>query len=307
MAENQPATERQITGEDLISELIRNMELGRFKIRYTTLLPCIFRIYLHAEDYELLRPVLPYLATEARRAAEERLEELNQAAQPSALARRLGVPSGPPMEFKILEDWTIEFHADHEDKLQRGDIEIYSELGSAPRQEYGAGSLTRRITRRSSQGKTSTEVLPAASQVSSALSGTAANELAGEEVAGQDMAAEEVFAWLRYKDKGGAQRYAMTKNQVVIGRGGKSFWVDVKLETEPDVSREHCRLRRDPGNGKFYLKDVSQFGTSVDGKRIPSSLEKAGGEERDKNVEVPLPRRCIIGLADTLSIEFEVA
>ena len=82
---------------------------------------------------------------------------------------------------------------------------------------------------------------------------------------------------------------------MVIGRGGKSFWVDVKLNAPPDVSREHCRIRRDDSNGRFYIRDVSQYGTVVNGTRIPS----------DNNIEVPLPERCRITLADVVDLEFE--
>ena len=59
----------------------------------------------------------------------------------------------------------------------------------------------------------------------------------------------------------------------------------------PDVSREHIRLRRDPATGKFYLKDLSRLGTTIDGQKAPSSIEFAGGEKRDKNLEVELPAR----------------
>jgi hypothetical protein len=38
----------------------------------------------------------------------------------------------------------------------------------------------------------------------------------------------------------------MAKNQIVIGRGGRDYWTDLKLNTLPDVSREHVRLRREP-------------------------------------------------------------
>ena len=71
----------------------------------------------------------------------------------------------------------------------------------------------------------------------------------------------------------------------------------------PDVSREHCRIRRDAATGRFFLKDVSQFGTTLDGVRVPSSLS----EERDTNIEVELPSRATISLADVFTLEFEAA
>jgi predicted component of type VI protein secretion system len=99
----------------------------------------------------------------------------------------------------------------------------------------------------------------------------------------------------------------MAKNQVVIGRGGKSFWVDLRLAAPPDISREHCRIRRDPETGRFFLKDVSQFGTTIDGKRVQASLQSKDGEDRDQNIESPIPSRAVIGLADSVFLQFEVA
>ena len=72
------------------------------------------------------------------------------------------------------------------------------------------------------------------------------------------------------------------------------------------VSREHCRIRRDPATGKFSIKDVSQYGATVDGQRIPTSLERAAdGSKIDRNVEAPLPARAKAGLADVFFLEFE--
>lgn len=86
-------------------------------------------------------------------------------------------------------------------------------------------------------------------------------------------------------------------DQVVIGRGGKSYWVDVRLDAPADVSREHCRIRRDAASGRFYIRDASQFGTFIDGIRIPSSVGSEAGAEQ------PLPSRCSIGLAGVLTID----
>jgi pSer/pThr/pTyr-binding forkhead associated (FHA) protein len=101
--------------------------------------------------------------------------------------------------------------------------------------------------------------------------------------------------------------FPIRKKQVVIGRGGKSFWVDLKLDAPADVSREHCRIRRDPATGQFFLKDVSQFGTTIDGKKVTTSLETKDGQNRDANVEAPIPSRAVIGLADTVFLNFEAA
>jgi len=43
----------------------------------------------------------------------------------------------------------------------------------------------------------------------------------------------------------------MTKDEIVVGRGGRDYWTDIKLETLPDVSREHFRLRATRRAGSF--------------------------------------------------------
>lgn len=288
MPEEPIATERSLTGDDIISEILRNSDAGQFSIRRTVLLPSIYHVYLHPADYELIRPVIPALTAEARAALIERADELNRKARPSAVVKMLGLDSAKTLEYKILDpDWTVEFHPDAEDKLGRGDLEVFSELASAARPEF-EGAMTRHVTRKRAGGEMSSFAAP--------VSHTDATVQVAPP-------AEAVFGWLRYENAGSPQVYAMTKPQIVIGRGGKAFWVDVKLDAPPDVSREHCRIRRDPATGRFFLKDVSQFGTTLDGMRLPSSLEG----ERDANIEVELPARASISLAGVFPLEFEAA
>ena len=71
----------------------------------------------------------------------------------------------------------------------------------------------------------------------------------------------------------------MTKDQIVVGRGGRDYWTDIKLETLPDVSREHFRLRRDPATGQFFLKDLSRLGTTINGEKAPSQHRVRGRRE----------------------------
>jgi hypothetical protein len=249
-------------------------------------------VYLHPSDFDLIRPVVPALTAEARADLIEKLDECNRKARPSAVVKILGFDSQKSVEYKILDpDWTIEFHPDAEEKLSRGDVEVFSELASAQRPDFD-GALTRHVTRRRADGE---------------MSSFAAASAPGGEVTAQvpspSAAADAVYGWLRYDDSGAPRVYAITKPQTVIGRGGKTFWVDVKLNAPPDVSREHCRIRHDLSTGRFFLKDVSQFGTALDGVRVPPSLSG----ERDTNVEVEVPARATISLADVFTLEFEAA
>jgi hypothetical protein len=221
--------------------------------------------------------------SEAKTALTERVESWNRDAKPSKIAKYLGVGPEREITYRILDpEWSIEFHPDLEDKLTRGEIEVYSELASAPRPEF-EGAMTMHVTKRRSDGTAAAPEETATLRKPAAATG------------------DQPVATLRYKDNLGQHEFVITKDQVVIGRGGKSYWVDIRLEAPPDVSREHCRIRRNPASNQFYIRDVSQFGTSVDGKRIPKSVGT------DSEAEHLLPKRCTIDLAGVVTIEFEAA
>ncbi len=253
-------------------------------------MPCIFNVYLHADDFEQIRPISGFVRSEAKLALNEHLATLNKGSSLPSVTKWLGLTAGRQPEFKALHpDWSIEFHRDVEERLRRGDIEIYSELGSSEQEDLGAGAKTTFITRRpveSTPPESPTEATQSSVQ--------------------HPRTDRQAQAYLRYTGEAGPTTFPITRDQTVIGRGGKAFWVDLKIEGPADVSREHCRIRRDPATGKFSIKDLSQYGTTVDGEKIPSSLERgANGEKMDRNIEVPLPLRAKIGLADVFFLDFE--
>jgi hypothetical protein len=274
----------QITGDDIISELIRNVDAGQFKVGHTVLLPCRFNVYLHDQDFALVDPIAQVVRREAKDALREHLERLNKVRPQHGLLQKLRPADAESRrEYKILEkDWSIDFHRSEEDRLSPGEIEIYSDLGSEKKAEFGAGAKTTFVTRHPADGAFTRNA-------------TENSELPGRP-----------FAIVRYTDQLGEKVFAMTRDEIVIGRGGKAVWVDVKLEGPPDISREHCRIRRDAGTGHFSIKDLSQYGTAVNGKAIPTSIERTEhGDRVDRNIEVPLPPAAKITLADVLVIEFE--
>ena len=86
---------RKLDGHLIIGELIRNMELGRFEMAYSTLLPCIFRVYLHPEDHSRLQGVIGLIVEDARRALSARVSKLNT---PATI---MGIPGRRPKEHRI--------------------------------------------------------------------------------------------------------------------------------------------------------------------------------------------------------------
>src|SRR5690242_7049819 len=106
-----------LTGDDIISELIRNVDEGSFKVGHTVLLPCRFNVYLHEQDFALIHPIAQVVRREAKQALTEHLDSLNQVRPQPRLMKRLGLAKSPDKaEYKILEkDWSVEFHRWEED------------------------------------------------------------------------------------------------------------------------------------------------------------------------------------------------
>ena len=122
-------------------------------------------------------------------------------------------------------------------------------------------------------------------------------------VSGSFATVADVLARLSYEDNEGRHIYYMKKDQILIGRRDESTsHLDVALATRPDVSREHLRIRHDAQSGTFALQDLSQYGASVNGRRVPVP---SGSVEDARPAWHPLPSVAEIGLADIVFIHFE--
>jgi len=278
--------DRTATARDIIHEILRNMREGLEPLHYSTLPPAIYHVYLHPDDMERLRGIFPRITDEARRALDAELESFRK----PSIAEKLKLSKSSPPVAAPEGGWQIRIIENTDDGVAPGDIVIHSELAMPAKAEFGAGSLTKRI---------STRRLAGAESASQSYDTVAAAPAAA--------ANDGAFAIIEYQDAGGRKTYRMTKDQIVVGRGGRDYWTDLKLETLPDVSREHFRLRRDPATGQFFLKDLSRLGTTINGEKAPSSIEFAEGEKRDRNVEAPVPAKARIGLAEVLFLDFRSA
>lgn len=290
-----PASAREI-----ILEIVRNMREGLEPLHFSTLAPTLYHVYLHPDDMERLRGIVPRIMDEARRALDGELESLNRA----TLGERLKVARRAEPKITPPEGgWQIQILENTDEDVAPGDIVIYSELALPAKSEFGSGSMTKRIATRRLAGEQTVSAQYAAT--TSAVPGDAATGAAGGGSAPAPAPdAGSGYAVIEYDDNGGHKVFEVTKDQIVVGRGGRDYWTDLKLETLPDVSREHFRLRRDPASGKFFLKDLSRLGTTINGEKAPSSIDFSDGDKRDRNVEVPLPDRARIGLAGVVFLEF---
>jgi hypothetical protein len=236
--------EKRLSGRIIIDELIRNMDLGRFELAYTVLLPCVFTIYLNPEDYTRLSGVFDLIVEDANRVLRNRVAELNT--KPSVFGRWRSAKRAK--EFKIAcRDWVIEFLPDGEVPL--GDIEIHSELNEAAQPGYRGVKTT--LTDREPS--------------------VTSDRVRGSETR---KSADRVYAEVRYEDDSGPQLYRMTQNEVRVGRGGSDQPMDLALYAGDEVSREHLLLKRDPATGVFVVVDRSTNGTWLDGRRLKRGIEE---------------------------------
>ena len=273
----------------LIDAIVDNMRQNLEELKYATLAPSRYTVYLSSAELTRLEGIIPRLQAEAARALDEELARHNR---PSWLRRQAAsLPWLPdwagrrrtPIE-NAAQRWHIEFLPDTDgDLASEGDIIVHSDLMLAPDLELGVGERTRRITTmRMGDHKTTR------SQVVAAKAAAPDGDRGGP-------GAGRVLARLVFEDNLGRHEHDVVGAQTTIGRGGLAFPVDVRVSTSEDVSREHARIRRDEQTGQFFLIDLSSLGTTLNGRHVPRGVE----------AETALPRQARIGLADTVYLDFE--
>jgi hypothetical protein len=278
-----------VTPAEIIDLMLEEFRAEILELRYSYVVRSVFQVYLSGKDLKRLAPVLELTKTQAIRALNEALAALNK--------KRLRIPglaSNHKRYEMIGEGWVVEFHENTDDDADENPLIIQSEF--APREAIDRerddriGTETVRITRRASSGltTTTTETIRSAAMLNRTVNNV-------------------VYATIDYQDERGTQQYEMTKERIKIGRGAADTWVDLRLHAKQDISREHVQVRLDPATGRFFIKDLSTYGTTVDGKKLLPSIDRANGAENDLNIEAPLPAKAKISLAGVLTLQFRAA
>ena len=130
---------------DLIEAVVDNMRKNLEPLKYSTLAPSRFTVYMHPTEYARLEGIIPIL--ESRPSG--RLP-MNCTAQPAladhAVARAAHERSCSRKSTTPAPQWQVEFRADPDGDMNEGDLLIDSELVLPARPELGVGERTRRIT-----------------------------------------------------------------------------------------------------------------------------------------------------------------
>lgn len=268
---------------DIIEAVVENMRKNLEPLKYSTLAPSRYTVYLHPTEYGRLEGIIPILREQTLRALSDELQSLNRRSAVRQWVDRFRRSIDPEIR-NAAPAWQVEFLADPDGEMDEGDLLIDSELVLPADPDLGVGERTRRITTVHAGERTATRehtVTPTASPV-------------------------PALARIAYDDDAGHHAFEIVKDSVTIGRGGIAFPVDVRIATSPDVSREHARIRRDPQNGRFFLIDLSSLGTTLNGRHVPKGYDEVGGSKRENGAETPLPESARIGLADTVFLDFRI-
>ena len=268
---------------DLIDAVLDNMRRNLEPLKYSTLAPSRYLVYVHPAEFARLEGILPILEQQTMRALAEALDALNRQ---SALQRYTGRFFGKrPADVQKAADWHVTFLPDPDEAVGEGDILVDSELLLPETTEPGSGERTRHVsTLRSGQHTTTRERTVARKP---------------------DAVAPRLAARVTYEDADGRHTFDIVKDSVTIGRGGVTYPVDIKIASSVDVSREHARIRRDPTADRYFLIDLSSLGTTLNGRHIPPGFAIVEGSKRENGAETELPDRARIGLAETVFLNFE--
>ena len=268
---------------DIIDAVVANMRQNLERLKYSTLAPSRYIVYLHPAEFERLETIVPVLQEQTVRALDEELRRLNAASATHRWMRRIA--REPASEVRnAATDWHIAFLADPDDELKEGDLLVDSELLMPARPDLGLGDQTRKIaTLQSGQRATTIE------RIINSPASASTPKLLGR---------------IEYDDESGHHFYDVTKDGFTIGRGGIAYPVDIRIVSSADVSREHARIRRDSASDRFFLIDLSTLGTTLNGRHVPKGFDEVDGTKRENGSETPLPDVANIGLAGTVFLDF---
>ena len=267
---------------DLIEAVVDNMRKNLEPLKYSTLAPSRFTVYVHPTEFARIEGIIPILEEQTIRALADELHTLNHRRSIKRWLARLTGDQAPQIDNAGAK-WQIEFRADPDDDMNEGDVLIDSELVLPARPDLGVGERTRHITTMHTGHRTTTRE---------------------HTVNRAPQSAPPVFARVVYDDVSGPHSHDVVKDSVTIGRGGIAYPVDIRIVSSVDVSREHARIRRDPQTARFFLIDLSSLGTTLNGRHVPRGYEEHEGAKRENGVETPLPDTARIGLADIVFLDF---
>jgi len=291
------------TGEKIADEIEREMEERLYPLRNVTLAPAEYHVYLHPDDFAYVEGIGPRIIEDVQTCLNALVQRLNH----RSIWSRLTTPHRfPPIEVPA-GGWAIHLKASVNDEVNPGEIGIHSRLTVPASARFGSGAGTIRITETVVAGadrrsRTRTEAIPTESHRPTVAAPMAVAASATEPALAlvpPPLPRTVTISGPRllYRDDNGEHVHPINKDLIKIGRGGAEHWVDVMVSAGAQVSREHCRIRRDD-SGRLFLQDVSTWGTYLNGEPVEKFVD---GEAVAREHE--LAHGASIRLADAVTLE----
>ena len=266
---------------DIIDAVVANMRQNLERLKYSTLAPSRYTVYLHPSEFARLETIIPVLQEQTIRALDEELRRLNAAGSSPRWMRR--VERAPEIR-NAAADWHIEFLADPDEELKEGDLLVDSELLMPARPDLGLGEQTRKIATLQS-GQRATTIEHTISRPTSPL---------GAEASGPYRVRRRVRSSFLRRDQGLLHHRARWHR----ASGGHPHRL---------VCRRVSRARPHPpgfGERSVFVIDLSTLGTTLNGRHVPKGFDEVDGTKRENGSETPLPDVAKIGFAGTVFLDF---
>lgn len=261
----------KLSGRVIIRTILDNMREQVEELQYSKVVPSAYDVHLHGDDHARFEGLASEIAAEAVRALQEELDALNR---PTRLDRVREIARRPRVPYKKVGPWVVRIARDPEGAVPRGRALVVSQIALAG--DSYEGQRTRRIATLSSPPEPPAGDPPVTGRPATLPDAGAAP-----------------LGLLIWDDESGAHRFPITAGEVTVGRDAEGSAADVRLATVADVSRLHVRIRHLPGERRFTIEDLSQFGTAVNGE----ALERGAPRELDPPAE--------IRLAGAITLRFE--
>jgi len=284
------------TGDRIASEVEREMEERLYRLRHVVLAPAEYHVYLHPDDYRQIEDIAARIALDVQLCLNSLVERLNRRSRLSEFIARRRAPVEIP-----AGGWAIYIKPALNNEVGPGELGIHSRLSVPGASRFGGGAGTTRIAQTVVSGterRTTVRNEPDPTPPGVLQDGVAGSSPGSGR---PPQPPSRPSARLTYSDDRGAQTFVLTKELIKIGRGGSAHWVDLTLVTDAKVSREHCRIRRDP-SGRFFIQDLSAWGTFLNGEPVPKYADGAAAKATEREITDGATLR----LADAVTLEFRV-
>jgi hypothetical protein len=276
----------------VVKEMLDNaQDMGKIVI-----VPNTYDVYIHTEDFEDVRHFLNILREQIIERLDHEIKNRSKSnkSEGNRLTRILNsllgyeAIAGNKVYRRVNENWDINFQECHgkiyfSDKvieLNKGEVGIVRNFSSLEQHNLD------------SQLKTLVTIYHRDDSVKKNVFETATSRAT--------VPSSPKLATLKYKYKDSAElhSYHMVKDRIIIGRLAGKSEVDLSLiHASNHISDRHLEIKFDEKDGKFLLKSMGTFGTTLNGEKVPDSQRIVTGRTEDLNLEVELADEARISLA----------